>query len=294
VSVVVDALPTVSISAPTSGSFVTVGSAVNVMAAAADADGTVAKVEFFVNGTSIGQTTNAPYAVAWTPAQAASYTLTAQATDNQGAVQTSAGVTVQAQAGSGGGGVVTVVLQQQPNGYSGTQDVTIDPYNPTYIAGAGSVFRLYGYVYTTLIRFAIFAFEGGPVPNGASIQSVKLEIYKEYYNCLYQLNPMLRTWDQTQATWQMSMNGVPWSVAGANGIGSDYASAVDAQFSAGWDPGWMSFDVTGRVKQYATGAPNYGWRLLGISGYNDLRSFHSSEYEVDPSSKPRLTVQYKN
>ena len=90
----------------------------------------------------------------------------------------------------------------------------------------------------------------------------------------------------------MSLNGVPWSVAGANGVGSDYASSFDAQFSAGWDPGWMSFDVTNRVQQYAAGSPNYGWRLQEASGANALRYFHSSEYASNPSTRPSLMITY--
>ena len=148
-------------------------------------------------------------------------------------------------------------------------------------------------VYAALVRFAIFASEGGPVPNGATIQSATLTIYKDYYNYIYQLNPMLVAWDQAQATWQVRLKGVPWGTAGANGVGSDYASSVDAQFSAGFNPGWMSFDVTARVQQYAAGSsPNYGWRLQGVSGYNALRTFHSSEYATDPTTRPTLTLTF--
>ena len=53
-------------------------------------DGTVAKVEFLANGSVIGQSTSAPYGMTWTPAAVGSYVLTARATDNLGAVTTSA------------------------------------------------------------------------------------------------------------------------------------------------------------------------------------------------------------
>jgi hypothetical protein len=41
-------------------------------------------------------------------------------------------------------------------------------------------------------------------------------------------------------------------------------------------------------------APNYGWRIVGVSGNNNTRKFYSSDYAVDPSLRPRLTVIYKS
>ncbi|RYU82897.1 Ig-like domain-containing protein, partial [Hymenobacter persicinus] len=56
--------PTVTLTAPTSG---TVGTALNLTATAADADGTVTKVEFFNGATKLGEDTSAPYALSFTP-----------------------------------------------------------------------------------------------------------------------------------------------------------------------------------------------------------------------------------
>ena len=83
--------PTVTVGAPAS---VTLGSAVALTATAADADGTVARVEFYAGSTLLGSDTTAPYAFSWTPAAAGSYALTARAFDNAGAATTSAAVTV--------------------------------------------------------------------------------------------------------------------------------------------------------------------------------------------------------
>jgi hypothetical protein len=109
--------PTVSITAPANNSAATVGTAVNISATAADSDGTVARVEFFVGATKIGEATTAPYAFTWTPTAAGTFSLTARASDNSNAVTTSAGVSVIVSAapvlptltvgktGSGGGSV---------------------------------------------------------------------------------------------------------------------------------------------------------------------------------------------
>lgn len=85
--------PTVSITSPSNGSSFAQGSTITVSASASDADGTVARVEFFANGTSIGIDHTAPYSVSWV-VPAGTNSLTAVATDNEGASTTSAVVSV--------------------------------------------------------------------------------------------------------------------------------------------------------------------------------------------------------
>ena len=89
--------PTVAMTAPANNSTGTQGVVINLTATAADVDGnaSVTGVEFFENGVKIGATdTTSPYSVAWTPATLGARTLTARATDNQGAATTSAAITV--------------------------------------------------------------------------------------------------------------------------------------------------------------------------------------------------------
>ena len=85
--------PSVAISSPTGGSVYTAPASIAITASASDADGTVTKVEFFANGTKIGEKTTAPYTFSWS-AGAGTYSLTAIATDNKGATKTSAAVSV--------------------------------------------------------------------------------------------------------------------------------------------------------------------------------------------------------
>ncbi|HBK45034.1 MAG TPA: chitinase [Xanthomonadaceae bacterium] len=82
--------PTVALTAPASGASFSSGASITVSATATDADGSIAKVEFFRGATSLGTDTSAPYSVTWSNASAGSYQLTAVATDNQGASTTSA------------------------------------------------------------------------------------------------------------------------------------------------------------------------------------------------------------
>ncbi|HET7697580.1 MAG TPA: Ig-like domain-containing protein [Vicinamibacterales bacterium] len=86
--------PSVALTSPASGASYTAPATISVAAAASDSDGTVAKVDFYVGTTLMGTDTTSPYALTWSNVPAGTYTLTARATDDDGAVTTSAGVTV--------------------------------------------------------------------------------------------------------------------------------------------------------------------------------------------------------
>ena len=86
--------PTVSLTAPAAGASFVAPAAIPLTATAADTDGTISKVEFFQGTTLIGTATAAPYTVTWNSVPAGSYSLTAQATDHQGAATTSVARTI--------------------------------------------------------------------------------------------------------------------------------------------------------------------------------------------------------
>ncbi len=86
--------PTVSITSPASNAAFNQGQAITINATAADANGSVSKVEFYANGTKIGEDTTSPYSYTWSGAAIGTHVLTAKATDNGNASTTSGGVTV--------------------------------------------------------------------------------------------------------------------------------------------------------------------------------------------------------
>lgn len=86
--------PTVSITSPPNNSTFTALSNITFDATAADADGSVTKVEFFRNGISIGFDNTTPYSVTWNSAATGSYQITAIATDDMGGTGTSAIVNI--------------------------------------------------------------------------------------------------------------------------------------------------------------------------------------------------------
>jgi PAS domain-containing protein len=89
-----NALPVVQLTTPAAGTQFFVPAAVRVRATASDADGTIAKVEFLRNGIVAATVTVPPYAATLANVPAGTHSLTARATDDRGAVTTSAAVTI--------------------------------------------------------------------------------------------------------------------------------------------------------------------------------------------------------
>ena len=86
--------PTVSLTAPAANASFFAPAAIALAATASDSDGSVTRVDFFQGSTLIGSATSTPYAANWSNVPAGSYSVTARAVDNAGAVATSAVVNV--------------------------------------------------------------------------------------------------------------------------------------------------------------------------------------------------------
>ena len=285
--------PTVSLSSPVDGTSYRLGDPIRLVATASDADGSVSRVEFYWGLTRLGQDTTAPYEYTWSAAPVGSHTLTAVAFDNTGASTTSAAVVVTVSQGPAGEQVVT--LQDGLDGYGGTRDAYLYEPHPTTSYGAAENLaeRSISPRLRSLVRFAIFNSEGGPVPDGATITSATLSLYKySYYNYDYRLRALLTSWVESEVTWGQARVGVPWAAGGATGIGSDLATTTDAASSAAFEPGWVEFDVTSAVGAIAAGRANHGWLLEGVDGNSNSKEFRSSEYGADPSLRPRLVIRY--
>ncbi len=92
--------PTVSISSPTEGASFIPGFDLDIRADAADADGLVDDVEFFVNGVSIESVSSFPFSTTFTLPSPGNFTFTATATDNAGNIGFSQAVNVSVVLGS--------------------------------------------------------------------------------------------------------------------------------------------------------------------------------------------------
>ncbi len=116
--------PVVSLSAPIAGASLPVGIATTIAASASDPDGTIALVEFFANGVSIGTKSVFPYNVVFTPAAPGLYVLTARATDNGGNIATSSATTVSVSGGTAPSVAITAPTAGATVGVNASQTIT--------------------------------------------------------------------------------------------------------------------------------------------------------------------------
>ncbi|HTD65103.1 MAG TPA: Ig-like domain-containing protein, partial [Candidatus Limnocylindria bacterium] len=147
--------PSVSITNPGNGATFTAPASFTLGASAADNDGAVVSVEFFINETSAGVSQGLPFSVNVNALAAGNYSITAAATDNQGAISTSAVVTISVQEAPmkfplnvsiqpPNSGNVTASPSQPIDGYDGGSVVTL-----TASASNGFVFSGWSGAITT-------------------------------------------------------------------------------------------------------------------------------------------------
>jgi hypothetical protein len=93
-------------------------------ATAADADGSVVRVEFFVDGEKVGEDFTSPYSGTWTPTAVGTYSVIARAIDDLGGVTASDAVSIEVTANPNQPGVVTSL--SPTNGATGAgENVTL-------------------------------------------------------------------------------------------------------------------------------------------------------------------------
>jgi hypothetical protein len=137
--------PSAALTAPGTGASYTAPAKIGLTASATDADGKVAKVEFFSGDTKIGESITAPYTFTLSGVTPGTYSFSAKATDNAGAATTSSVVSVNVAAPAGGSADLTVPVNLRVQGLwqistnSATDILTWDP-----VSGAAS-YNVYQY-----------------------------------------------------------------------------------------------------------------------------------------------------
>jgi hypothetical protein len=197
-----------------------------LFAEANDGDGTVQRVEFYAGMVKIGQSTTLPFAFNWSGATVGTHVLAAIAYDDGGTPSPASSVTVSVVPGSSGEST-TVAIQRGTVGSTAIADTYLSSYSKTRNYGSADALLELGQ-YNVLLRAAIFHSEGGPVPNGASIESAQFSVFKwTSYAMTYGLHRMLQPWSETASTWNERLPGTPWAAPGGKVAGSDHAALPD-------------------------------------------------------------------
>lgn len=115
------------------------------------------------------------------------------------------------------------------------------------------------------------------IPEGAAIESATLWLYATNVSGqTVNVHRITAGWDETSVTW--------------NSFGGSYAPEVVGSLVVS-AMGWQSVDVTALVQGWADGTyPNYG--VLLEQGQTSTTAYHSSEYSVDPTLRPKLDICY--
>jgi len=188
-----------------------------------------------------------------------------------------------------GANTVNLSLQQGVGGYAGAEDTWLDPDNPnSNYATAVTAHLQYGTTDRQLYRWSLSS-----VPTGARINSATVSIFASNNwstSPKVDLFRVLTHWDVAQTTYNNRLNGTPWGAAGMLS-GTDYATpAVYTTGNCG-TLGWISFDVTTLVANWANGSyANEGLMLkLNSSGHLYTRM---ADWPIDPAGRPMLVVNY--
>jgi Bacterial Ig domain/PA14 domain/Secretion system C-terminal sorting domain/Calx-beta domain/HYR domain len=139
VTVSANAAPVVSITSPISPANFPAGSTITATVTASDTDGTVNKVELFVNGSLYGEDLTAPYTFTGTNVEAGIYKVVAKATDNNGATALSDTLTITVTDCTGSGSISAEGYTNIPG--SQVSDLTGNPAypnNPAVVASLSS------------------------------------------------------------------------------------------------------------------------------------------------------------
>jgi len=202
----------------------------------------------------------------------------------------------------------TVTLQDSLNNYTGTADNWIVANSGANINRGGDVnvairaVSDYG-----IYRFPIFAAEGGPVPNNATITSATLSLYKAYGpDAVMRAQRLTKAWTEMGSTWN-STGSVNWTTPGGDvistpdGTGSVPDSLVNnCADGIGHEICWLNINVTTGVQAFAqsvaSGGPstNFGWRVSAVSSSEEFtpKNFNSRNNNSFPQYRPKLTITY--
>jgi len=180
--------------------------------------------------------------------------------------------------------------------YEGARDTYVDSWHPTENYGENWKLNLRsGDVEAALIRFDLSL-----LPPGAYVVGAELGVYVVARSNTANLPTMayrvLRSWVDTEATWEQASQDNPWGIAGCNGTSSDRQGVPeDAQVlgSKGISDWWYYFDVS-EMARYWVEHPEANWGLILKAGETSSveYSLASSDRPSDRQLRPKLSVRY--
>lgn len=189
---------------------------------------------------------------------------------------------------------VTVTFQngaQPTSSYSGTDDATIKQGSASTNSGSATTCEADGDDGSGVDKSCLIRWVLSGIPSGSIVQSasITLRIVDSSSNS-YGVFSVLRSWSESQVTWNNAETSTPWATAGALGstdrgpqIGSVTGSTGDVTVT-------LNTDGIALVQSWVNGSTNAGVIVAHASNTNGI-DFASSERST-VSQRPRLTITY--
>ena len=137
----------------------------------------------------------------------------------------------------------------------------------------------------------VIRFDLSVLPSNADIKKAVLSLYfsgGSEGDSLTVAHRLIKEWNEHTVTWMQADTGAPWDL-----VGGDYTLEDSAQTTFANDSTWENYDVTGIVKKFIDGTPNYGFIVVpDLAEGNTSRDYYSTAFEDIDSLKPKLTVTY--
>jgi len=187
--------------------------------------------------------------------------------------------------------LTTVILQQGIGGYLGVEDTYLNDWDETANYADDTLLA----VRSNDIMAPLLRFDLSLLPRQAYIAKATLMLY-----ALDRSNPnpvtvgvysVERSWSVTTTTWLEAAEGVPWEIAGCNGVEDRYLTPEEEQ-TLSQTGKWYGWDVTRLAQRWVYDpALNHGVVLKGAPGGHVQYILPSSEFQRS-DRRPRLEISY--
>ncbi len=190
----------------------------------------------------------------------------------------------------------TIILQQGLNDYTGTTDTSLVRDGTSPAGAAGDLPLLWQSDGLDGARPAV-AFDLTMIPLTATIQSAVLDltvVAADSQPMTVTVQPLLRYWDEVNATWTEAFPGGPWEQPGAGALGVDRGPVIEPALAWQGSSPVLGVDLTPLVQQWVTQpASNFGILLQAEGMVGTAASVTlASRDALEITQRPRLTVSY--
>ncbi|MBC7231659.1 MAG: DNRLRE domain-containing protein [Chloroflexi bacterium] len=185
----------------------------------------------------------------------------------------------------------TITLQQERDGYSGSEDTYIYQYSADSNYCMESALKVgYKQQYAALLRFDVSA-----IPADAIVTRATLQLYAGGWSgsdITIGAYAITRSVALCQTTWKQAQAGNPWGLPGGNDIYSDRSAEAESTVTTSGIKKWYSFDLTRLVQEWVSGhVANNG--VLLRAAYSTQLFYFISAQDGNLSVRPKLVVTYK-